>query len=191
MELVSVLAGERWSDAPRCTHPVLAKLARMVNDATSDEARPRLALHAPELAGLRGDRGWDAEVALLAATTALPVAAPWHQRPLAAAVLTCDAVLAPAPGVSRASSRAALDAAPDAARWATAYTAGLTRRPVVDASAVVEFAVLAIARSGDRDVDGRLASLLTDAIALATRLARTTDRSAARHDVARHSVEVG
>ena len=33
MEIVSVLAGERFSDAPRCTHPALGGLvARLVND---------------------------------------------------------------------------------------------------------------------------------------------------------------
>lgn len=30
--LASFLAGERWSDRPRCTHPLLAHLARLVND---------------------------------------------------------------------------------------------------------------------------------------------------------------
>src|SRR4029077_9468441 len=36
MELASFVAGERWSDHPACTHPLLASLARLVNDATSD-----------------------------------------------------------------------------------------------------------------------------------------------------------
>ena len=42
MELASFLAGERWSDHPQCTHPLLASVARMVNDATSDDARARV-----------------------------------------------------------------------------------------------------------------------------------------------------
>jgi hypothetical protein len=50
MEYVSVLAGENFSDHPRCTDPLLAHLARMVNDATSDAARPLLARFAPDLA---------------------------------------------------------------------------------------------------------------------------------------------
>jgi hypothetical protein len=50
MEYVSVLAGEVFSDHPRCTDPVLAHLARLVNDATSDDARPRLVRFAPDLA---------------------------------------------------------------------------------------------------------------------------------------------
>ena len=43
MELASYLAGERWSDHPACTHPLLASVARLVNDYTSDAERPRLA----------------------------------------------------------------------------------------------------------------------------------------------------
>lgn len=40
MEYVSVLAGESFTDAPACTHPVLAHLSRRVFDMMSnDEAR--------------------------------------------------------------------------------------------------------------------------------------------------------
>jgi hypothetical protein len=40
MEYVSVLAGENFSDAPACTHPVLAHLSRRVFDLMStDDAR--------------------------------------------------------------------------------------------------------------------------------------------------------
>lgn len=49
MEYTSVLAGERFSDSPRCTDPTLATLARLVNDATTDEGRQRLAPLAPRL----------------------------------------------------------------------------------------------------------------------------------------------
>lgn len=170
MELVSVLAGERWTDAPRCTHPLLARLARLVNDAVSDATRPVLARSAPSLVGLRGDASWDARIALLAATSALPLAAPWHQRPLAAAALQADALVGRAPGVLDPATRTALATAPDAARWAARYTGGLTRRPAVDGSAVVEFAVTAIARSGAPDVDTRLIGLLIDAVALCEEL---------------------
>jgi hypothetical protein len=55
MELVSYIAGERWSDHPACTHPVLAALARHVNDSMSDEARPRLAVLVPSMIGLTGN----------------------------------------------------------------------------------------------------------------------------------------
>ena len=42
MELASLLAGEPWSDHPACTHPLLAAVARHVNDHTSDGGRQRL-----------------------------------------------------------------------------------------------------------------------------------------------------
>lgn len=53
MEYVSVLAGEPFSDHPTCTHWIPARLARIVNDAISEGARPRLATVAPDLIGLR------------------------------------------------------------------------------------------------------------------------------------------
>ena len=40
MELASYLAGERWSAHPPCTHPLLAALARDVNDHTGSLAWP-------------------------------------------------------------------------------------------------------------------------------------------------------
>jgi hypothetical protein len=49
MEYVSVLAGTGFGDHPRCTDPTLAALARLVNDACSDEGRPALARFAPAL----------------------------------------------------------------------------------------------------------------------------------------------
>lgn len=53
METVSLLAGEPWSDRPRCTPPALAELARMVNDSSPPDAYPRLARLAPDLIGER------------------------------------------------------------------------------------------------------------------------------------------
>src|ERR671931_1256849 len=95
MELASLLAGERFSDHPSCTHPLLAALARHVNDYTSDAARPRLAGLIPSVIGLTGDDlHIDARIALRSATTALPVAAVGRQRVMAVSVLACDRGLA-------------------------------------------------------------------------------------------------
>jgi len=59
MEYASVLAGERWSDHPSCTHPLLAYLARLVNDHTSDDGRQKLAPLIPPVVCRRGnDRTW-------------------------------------------------------------------------------------------------------------------------------------
>src|SRR6478609_5119994 len=95
MEMASVLAGERWSDHPKCTHPLLADLARLVNDCTSDEERHKLAVLIPSVVGLTSDdMRFDTRIMLRAATTALPVASAERQNALAVAVLTGDAVLA-------------------------------------------------------------------------------------------------
>lgn len=52
MEYVSVLAGCAFTDHPRCTHPALATLARLVNDwIDDDKTRSELALLAPDLIG--------------------------------------------------------------------------------------------------------------------------------------------
>ena len=52
MEYVSVLAGCTFTDHPRCTHPALATLARLVNDWIDDDStRSELALLAPDLIG--------------------------------------------------------------------------------------------------------------------------------------------
>ncbi len=53
MEYVSVLAGGRFTDHPRCTPPALAALARLVNDRIVDDSvRSQLALLAPDMIGI-------------------------------------------------------------------------------------------------------------------------------------------
>ena len=129
MEMASVLAGEKWSDHPRCTHPLLADLARHVNDATSDENRHQLAVLIPEVVGLTSDDPRvDARIALRCATTALPVASSERQNVLAVSVLSADCVLAKLDGRQsddlEPASRAALDAAPLAAGVGRARSSG-------------------------------------------------------------------
>jgi len=50
MELASYLAGERWSDRPACTHPLLASLARL-DVLTSRYKRYRVSSQRPSLPG--------------------------------------------------------------------------------------------------------------------------------------------
>ena len=95
MEFASLLAGERWSDHPACTHPLLAAVARHVNDYTSDAGRARLGELIPSVIGLTGeDLQIDARIALGSARLALPVVAAECQGVLAVAVLSCERVLA-------------------------------------------------------------------------------------------------
>ncbi|WP_310963380.1 hypothetical protein [Nocardioides terrisoli] len=52
MEMASYLAGETWSDHPRCTNPTLALLAREVNDRVDDDHRRLLAPMVPDVVGI-------------------------------------------------------------------------------------------------------------------------------------------
>lgn len=130
MELASYLAGERWSDHPPCTHPLLAALARDVNDYTSDAGRGQLAGLIPSVIGLTGDDlRIDAQIALSCARMALPVVAAGRQQVLAVSVLVGERVLAgldgrPA-GCLTEPSRAALAGVPDAAQWARRFSRDL------------------------------------------------------------------
>ena len=174
MEMASVLAGERWSDHPRCTHPLLGELARLVNDCTSDAGRQELAVLIPSVVGLTSDDvRTDALIALRAATTALPVAAADRQKALAVAVINADSVLAVLDGRPRGEllpqSRAALDAAPEARRWGYDFArrAGLSAKGFRRHAAphIVRIAVLDIAESSVPDADPLLRGLLVGAIA--------------------------
>jgi hypothetical protein len=174
MELASYLAGERWSDHPDCTHPLLAALARHVNDCTTDPARPRLAGLIPSVIGLTSDDPrLDVRLTLRAAAEALPVAAADRQRVMAVAVLTCQQVLAeldgrPPTGPIVERAQQALGQAPHAAAWARRYAGGNSiplrafRRHA--APSAVRYAVEGIARACVNDPDRRLHDLLAAAI---------------------------
>jgi hypothetical protein len=173
MELASLLAGERWSDHPACTHPLLAAVARHVNDHTSDAGRQRLADLIPSVIGLTGDDlHIDARIALRSATMALPVVAAGRQRVMAVSVLACERVLADLDGRAVGSleeqSRSALAAVPHAAKWAYQFTSGVRpsdkgfRRQA--APTIVHDAVKGIAQACVPDPDGMLHDLLIQAI---------------------------
>ena len=78
MEYTSIIAGERFSDHPRCTDPALAAVARAVNDYTSDAARQRLAVLASDLSVARRT---DPSVGYLVARRCLLTALPYSVQP--------------------------------------------------------------------------------------------------------------
>lgn len=173
MELASYLAGEPWSDHPRCTHGVLAALAREVNDNVGDAGRLRLAPLIPEVVGLDGeDRRVDAWIARDAALTALPIVAEERQRALAVGLYRCERHLAllegrPLDDVDPA-TRAALDAVPHARDWARRY---VPRRGELaqtfrerSAPAIVHASVAGIAVACAPDVESTLVDLLARTI---------------------------
>ncbi|HET7327284.1 MAG TPA: hypothetical protein VFJ14_08360 [Nocardioidaceae bacterium] len=174
MEMASYLAGERWSDHPGCTHPLLAEMARLVNDHTSDAARHRLVDLIPSVIGLTSDDPrWDAEIALRAATAALPVASVERQQALAVGVLTSERMVAELagqpPGSLRESSRTALAAAPLAHTWARQFarSSRVSRRGFRRHAAptIVRCAVQGLATACVDDADTRMEQLLRSTIA--------------------------
>jgi len=170
MEFASYLAGESWSDSPQCTDPLLAHLARVVNDQLSDARRDEIAPDIPRVIGLRGDHRILAPViAVRAAAAALPVASAGRQRALAGALLALPGLLptdiAPA---AAATARAALDAAPHAEEWAIDH---MRRYPVRErdlrrhgCAAAVTLSVTGIAEACVADPESLLIALLRDAI---------------------------
>jgi hypothetical protein len=181
MEMASYLAGERWSDHPACTHPLLAALARLVNDHTSDAGRGDLVELVPAVIGLTSDDPHvDVQIMLGSATTALPVVAAERQCVLAVSVLAAERVRAdldgrPA-GELEERSRWALAQVPHAAQWAHRFTQemGTTAKGVRRHGApnTVRHAVVGIAQACIPDPDGMLRDLLVDAIADCARWAR-------------------
>lgn len=126
MEFASFLAGERWSDHPRCTHPLLAALARAVNDCTTDEGRARLVPLIPDVVGLNPrDPKAAAVIALHCARSALAVVPAELARVMAVSVLACERHLAVLQGLPEdhlsARSRIALERRPGALQWARAF----------------------------------------------------------------------
>jgi len=173
MEFASYLAGERWSDHPACTHPLLAHLARLVNDHTSDNGRHHLLPLIPSVIGLTGDDPHvDVRITLRAATMALPVVAEERQRLMAVAVLACNRLLTELdgrpPGSLDDQSRWALSQVPHAARWARRFMREAPISPRAfrrrGAPSAVTQAVAGIADACIPDPDGLLRELLVATI---------------------------
>jgi len=174
MEMASFLAGERWSDHPRCTHPLLASMARLVNDALDDDERPRIAELVPDVVGVTSsDFGVDVAIATRAAAAALPIAPQTRQHVLAVGLLTARRVAGslPADPALEALSREAFDAAPEAAAWAERYarTTSVSERtyrrqtaPHTVAYAVEGIALACVDRPADHLVD-LLSATIADA----------------------------
>lgn len=172
MEFASFLAGERWSDNPPCTDPVLATLARAVNDTMSDARRGELITDIPRVIGLRGDElRVGLVVALRAATVALPVASLERQRALAVGIIATLDALAEL-GINRPRARVAAESAleqvPDATLWAHEHLADWRARPTDLArhgcGAIVRTAALGVAQACIADPDTLLAQMLRDSI---------------------------
>jgi len=173
MEYASYLAGERWSDRPACTHPALSSLARLVNDLTSDDTRSRLSTLIPSVVGLTGDDPRvPVLVAVLAATSALPIASSMRQSALATGLVRCERLLDEweGPEIERARLRirTAFLLAPGTEEWARDFLRQVSprgaRQLTINEEAVLRTSVIGIADACVPDADDRLARLLEAAI---------------------------
>ena len=174
MEMTSYLAGEPWSDHPKCTHTLLAALARDVNDHVGDSARQQLAPMIPEVIGLDGDDPRvDAWIALMAARTALPISSAERQGVAAVGVLRCERVLNALEGrpldYISPESTAALAEAPHAMRWAQNFSrtgwGSMRSFRKRSAPSIVHTAVVGIAEACIDDAELVLVDLLRRTIA--------------------------
>lgn len=172
MEFASLLAGERWSDHPSCTHPLLGELARQVNDHVSDAGRQQLTPLVSSVVGRRGDdRTWlTLSVAVVASTILdLPEAT---QRVQAAGLVRAEQLCAdggPDLASTRRQAQSALEKVPGAVAW-------VGRLPVADridaktfatrcAPTIVRCTVEGVVASCSPDRDTRLRELLEVGIA--------------------------
>lgn len=197
MEFASFLAGEKWSDHPACTHPLLATLARNVNDQMSDHGRQKLLGLVPSAVGLTSDDPFvDVHLALLCATSALPVVAADTQRVLAVGILSAERQLASLQGrddgVLTPTSVAALASVPQAAAWARDFSAAIepsdTGFHTSGAPSIVCCSILGVAVACTGDRDERLLDMLVRGIGLvkAAAEAEVAARPAPVDDVADH-----
>ena len=197
MEFASFLAGEKWSDHPACTDPLLATLARNVNDQMSDAGRQRLLILVPSVVGLTCDDPLvDVRLALMCATGALPVVAADTQRVLAVGILSAERRLAVLQDRDdhflNPTSVAALASAPQAAAWARDFSAAIepseTGFHTSGAPSIVCCSIMGIAVACTTDRDQRLLDLLTSGITLVQRASaaqKATAHAAVLDDEAR------
>ncbi|WP_401000667.1 hypothetical protein [Agromyces sp. GXQ0307] len=173
MEFASYLAGERWTDHPKCTHGTLAHLARLVNDRTTDAGRTRLTPLIPSVIGVTSDDPrLDLLLAVRAAHAALPVAAEERQRSQAVGLRAALAAIGDRDDAFSANARelaeSALRSAPAADAWAIRFIdevgRGRPRTSVKQCRDVITGAVDGIATAVVPDRDERLVALLAAAV---------------------------
>lgn len=172
MEFASYLAGERWSDHPSCTHPLLGQLARQVNDNLSDGDRQKLVPLIPSVVGRHGDEHTWLTLPVLVASAVIGEAPEQTQRALAAGLLSAEKLCGETDAdllTTQRRARAALDLVPGAVAWVDRLRirGRITPRVFADHSAptMIRCAVDGIVESEAPDTALRLVALLEMAIA--------------------------
>ena len=175
MEIASFLAGDRWSDHPRCTDPALAELARCVNDVLPDSARSRLSPMIPSVIGTGYQAGMDrsrvaAVVVRECTLVALPVVS-LKTRPLACALLVAEQLL----DESTDEAAAVFASQPDAAEFAHRFVrenVGRWQDPRAYLSLAVPQAIRCAVRTVNEDLGDEAPDVLVTMLANAIGAAR-------------------
>lgn len=128
MEFVSLLAGEKWSDSPACTHRLLASVARKVNDRMSNKNRHLMIPLIGRLVGtavtgtLEEQKLLNVGLAVFSAKSVLHLVNPKRQAKAAAAIASAEAWIAePCERTRKGAAAYAAYAAYAAAAYAAAY----------------------------------------------------------------------
>lgn len=176
MEYASLLAGERWSDSPSCTHPALATLARAVNDCSGDQARQGLLVVVPDIVHALGIDGEQARLgqrlARKSSLHALRVATGVRRRTLYVALLAAELACGPgSPAVGDLDRDAVRDLLRDpdpALMSAVRFVRHSPPSVTYDRTGVtksLELAVVTIAELAGQCADELLRNLLVEAVA--------------------------
>jgi len=182
MEIASFLAGDRWSDHPKCADPALAELARCVNDVLPDSARSRLSPMIPSVIGTGHRTGTDRiRIAAVVVRECTLVGLPLvnlKTRPLACALLVAEHML----DESTDEAAAALATQPDAADFARRFlheNAGRWQDPRAYLSLAVPQALRCAVRTVSEDLGDDapdvLVTMLANAIDAARRVCGLVD----------------
>ena len=161
MEAVSVYAHQPWSDSPACTHPLVAHVARLVNDMSSETGRQPLLEYVPVLAHSHTDDP-TAFPRIAAACTLVALrhrptpALTWHHRVAMWRLAEHHTHIGP-----RNAANSAADATP---QWLHAIAWLYARGPAFRA---VEAAVSVTQKLAPEHRDSVLRSLLENALAQA------------------------
>lgn len=187
MEYAAYLAGEPWSDHPGCTHPLLAHLAREVNDRTSDSGRRQLAPLIPSVIGLTSDDPIvHPRLVARVVRTALPAVAHQDQVVLAVALIRARQLIAELaePSDESEPDAGALAENPLATGWAEAFLRRHPRPRLVTylrraAPNSISAATHAASESTHTDPDRLLRQMLADGIETVERLTRAAPTAGA------------
>jgi hypothetical protein len=174
MEYASFLAGEPWSDHPACTHPMLAQLARHINEVVDDQERQELTSLVPDVVGRRGDDGTWLTLPVAVTSSAILEAPYRTQHVLAAGLLRAEQLCEQAGHhliATEHEAQQALDLVPAATAWAEQFLAQVGSRitprtfAAQCAPTMLHHSVDGVVRSDQPDRAARLRALLRTAIA--------------------------